>query len=288
MRILILGGDGMLGHRLLDELQPRHDVKVTVRQTLDAYASHGRFSMNNTFDGIDVRSLERLTEVMATFRPEAVVNCVGIIKQRSSAKDSIPSLEINALLPHRLSVLCKMMAARLVHLSTDCVFSGKTGNYSEAAQSDAHDLYGRSKFLGEIGDEGCITLRTSIIGHELSRKGSLLEWVLAQSGRVKGFRKAIFSGFTTLEMSRIIERVLVEYPQASGVYQVSAEPINKYDLLQLIRTHLHPSIDIFPDDALVIDRSLDSTRFRSTFAYKPPTWDKMIRELIPLQRQYSS
>jgi dTDP-4-dehydrorhamnose reductase len=288
MRILILGGDGRLGHRLLDELQPRHDVKVTVRQSLDTYASYGRFNQSNTFDGIDVRSLERLTEVMATFKPEAVVNCVGIIKQRSSAKDSIPSLEINSLLPHRLSVLCKMMGARLIHLSTDCVFSGSKGNYSEDAQSDAYDLYGRSKFLGEIGDEGCITLRTSIIGHELSRKGSLLEWVLAQKGRVKGFRKAIFSGFTTLEMSRIIERVLVEHPQASGVYQVSADAINKYDLLELIRIHLHPSIDVFADDAFVIDRSLDSTRFRATFGYQPPTWDKMISELIPLQAQYRS
>lgn len=286
MRILILGGDGMLGHRLLAELQSRHEVRVTVRQSLDAYAPFGLFTKANTVDGIDVRSLERLTEVMAAFRPEAVINCVGIIKQRSTAKDAIPSLEINSLLPHRLSVLCKMMDARLVHLSTDCVFSGATGNYAEDAPSDAYDLYGRSKYLGEVGEEGCITLRTSIIGHELSRKGSLLEWVLAQSGRVKGFRKAIFSGFTTLEMSRIIERLLVSYPSASGVYQVSAEPINKYDLLQLIRHHLHPSIEVFADDAFVIDRSLDSTRFRSTFAYQPPSWDQMISELAPLQATY--
>jgi dTDP-4-dehydrorhamnose reductase len=288
MRILVLGGDGMLGHRLFEELRTRHDVKVTVRQPLDSYSSYGLFKADNTFDSIDVRSLERLTEVMASFRPEAVVNCVGIIKQRASASDSIPSLEINSLLPHRLAVLCKMMRARLVHLSTDCVFSGKTGNYSEDAPSDAYDLYGRSKYLGEVGDEGCITLRTSIIGHELSRKGSLLEWALAQSGRVKGFRKAIFSGFTTLEMSRIIEKMLVEHPTASGIYQVSAEPINKYDLMLLFRTYLHPSIEVYPYDDFVIDRSLDSTRFRKTFGYTPPSWEQMISELVPLQKRYLS
>jgi dTDP-4-dehydrorhamnose reductase len=288
MRILILGGDGMMGHQLLAVLKERHDVKVTLRQPLQSYASFGIFDEANAFDNIDVRSLERLTEVMASFRPDAVVNCVGIVKQRATSKDAIPSLEINALLPHRLAVLCRMAGARLIHMSTDCVFSGRGGTYAENHPSDAEDLYGRSKYLGEVSESHCLTLRTSIIGHELSRKTSLLEWVLAQKGTVKGFRRAIFSGFTTLELSRIIERLLVSFPAASGLYQVSSDPIDKYALVQLIKTHLHPGIEVVPDDALVIDRSLDSSRFRADFGYTPPAWPEMIKELSSLQHAHAA
>lgn len=279
MRILILGGDGMLGHQLLTYLRPRHDVKVTLRQDILAYSHYGLFDDKNVFAGIDVRSLERLVEVVADFRPEAVINAVGIVKQRASAKESIPSLEINALLPHRLAVLCKGICARLIHLSTDCVFSGKKGNYLESDPSDAGDLYGKTKYLGEVHEANCLTLRTSIIGRELSRHTSLFDWFLAQSGTVKGFTKAIYTGFTTLEMSRIIEKMLLEYPEASGVYQVSSDPINKYELLLLIREKLGLDIEIIPDDTFCCDRSLDSSRFRREFNYIPPTWACMIEEL---------
>ncbi|MGA2938018.1 MAG: SDR family oxidoreductase [Syntrophobacteraceae bacterium] len=279
MRILILGGDGMLGHQLLTGLRSRHEVKVTLRRDISAYSHYGLFNRENTYDGIDVRSLERLLEVMADFRPQAVINAVGIVKQRPTAKDSISSLEINALLPHRLAVLCKGICARLVHLSTDCIFSGKEGHYQESDPSDAEDLYGKTKFLGETQDNHCLTLRTSIIGRELSRKKSLLEWFLSQTGMVKGFTKAIYTGFTTLEMTRIIENMLVHHPAASGVYQVSSDPINKYELLLLFREKLDLKIEIVPDDSFCCDRSLDSTRFRQEFAYTPPTWEAMIEEL---------
>lgn len=279
MRILILGGDGMLGHQLFKHLQPRHDVRVTLRQDLAAYAESGLFNLENAYSGIDVRSLERVIEVSADFRPQAVINCVGIVKQRSSAKEIIPSLEINALLPHRLAVLCKTMGSRLIHLSTDCIFSGKKGMYTESDLSDAEDLYGKSKFLGEVHDSHCLTLRTSIIGSELTRKKSLLEWFLGQRGTVKGFRNAIFSGFTTIEMSRIIEKMLLSHPEARGVYQVSSDYINKYDLLTLIKEKMHLEVEIIPDDSFHCDRSLDSTRFRRDFNYTPPTWKTMVEEL---------
>ncbi len=279
MRILILGGDGMLGHQLLKSFAPHHETKVTLRQDLDAYRQYGLFTAANSYAGIDVRSLDRLTEVMADFRPQAVINAVGIVKQRPTAKESIPSLEINSLLPHRLAVLCKASGARLVHLSTDCVFSGKKGNYLESDPSDAEDLYGKSKYLGEVHDSNCLTLRTSIIGRELSRNKSLLEWFLAQSGTVKGFGNAIYTGFTTLEMSRIIEMLLLKYSEASGVYQVSSDPINKYNLLLLFREKLGQTIEIVPDEVFHCDRSLDSTRFRKEFDYTPPTWETMIKEL---------
>ena len=269
----------MLGHQLFTHLKPRHDVRCTLRQDLSAYKGVGLFDANNSYAGVDVRSLERLVEVLADFRPEAVVNCIGIIKQRPTAKESIPSLEINSLLPHRLAVLCKGVGARLVHLSTDCVFSGTKGNYQESDPSDAEDIYGKTKFLGEVYDENCLTLRTSIIGRELTRKKSLLEWFLAQSGTVKGFKNAIYTGFTTLEMSRIIETMLLDYPAASGVYHVSSDPINKYELLLLFRDKLGHDVEILPDEAFYCERSLDSTRFRQEFNYSPPTWESMITEL---------
>lgn len=279
MRILILGGDGMLGHQLLAYLKPRHDVKVTLRQDLATYCQYGLFDSVNSFAGIDIRSLERLVEVVADFRPEAVINAVGIVKQRSDAKESIPSLEINALLPHRLAVLCKGVGARLIHLSTDCVFSGKKGKYLESDPSDAEDLYGKTKYLGEVHEANSLTLRTSIIGRELSRHTSLLDWFLSRSGSVKGFTNAIYTGFTTMEMSRIIEKMLMEYPDASGVYQVSSDQINKYELLLLIREKLGLDIEVIPDDVFCCDRSLDSSRFRSDFNYTPPSWPAMIEEL---------
>lgn len=279
MRILVLGGDGMLGHQLLKQLSPRHHVAVTLRQDKSSYDSYGLFTEDKAFFGIDVRSIDRVSEVMAQFQPDAVINCVGIIKQRPSAKQLILSLEINALLPHRLAVLCRLAGARLVHMSTDCVFSGRKGNYLESDVSDAEDLYGRSKFLGEVDEEGCITLRTSIIGPELSRKSSLLEWVLAQRGTVKGFQKAIFSGFTTIEMARIIEMVLTNRTEAHGMFQVSSDPTDKHALLMLIRQHLHPLIEVVADTEVRVDRSLDSTRFREYFGYRPPSWPEMIAEL---------
>ncbi len=279
MRILILGGDGMLGHQLMKSLAPRHVVKVTLRQDLEAYRQYEMFNSDNSFSGIDVRSLDRLTEVIADYLPEALINAVGIVKQRPSAKESIPSLELNSLLPHKLSVLCKAVGTRLVHVSTDCVFSGKTGNYKEADPSDAEDLYGKTKYLGELHDAHCITLRTSIIGFELSRKKSLLEWFLSQKGVVKGFKNAIYTGFTTIEMSKIIEKLLVEYPEASGLYQVSSDRINKYELLLLFREKFGHDIEIEPDETFFCDRSLDSARFRDEFHYTPPSWPAMIEEL---------
>lgn len=279
MKILILGGDGMLGHQLLKSLSTRHEVKVTLRQDLDAYRVVKLFSGANSFFGIDVRSLERLTEVCAEFRPEVIINAVGIVKQRPTAKESIPSLEINSLLPHRLAVLCKAMGARLIHLSTDCVFSGRKGNYRESDLSDAEDLYGKTKYLGELHESHCLTLRTSIIGRELSRKKSLFEWFMAQEGAVRGFSRALYNGFTTIEIARIIEMMLVQHPDACGVWQVSSEPINKCTLLELFRSSTGKQLEIIADDSFVCDRTLDSTRFRTAFAYTPPAWDAMISEL---------
>lgn len=279
MRILIMGGDGMIGHQLLRQWRARHDVRVTLRRDLSAYlAFDGLFTAANTYCGIDVLSHEDLMTVFSDFRPQAVINTAGIVKQQKAAKASIPSLEINALFPHRLALLCKATASRLVQLSTDCVFSGRAGNYLETDIADADDLYGRTKYLGEVYDDHCITVRTSAIGAELSRKVGLLEWFLAQKGPVKGFGKAIYSGFTTIELSRIIEKLLVEFPAVHGLYHVSSAPISKYDLLALVKKELNVPIDIIRDDSFYCDRSLDSTRFRVQLKYSPPLWEAMIKE----------
>jgi dTDP-4-dehydrorhamnose reductase len=176
----------------------------------------------------------------------------------------------------------------MVHMSTDCVFSGKKGNYKETDSADAEDLYGRTKYLGEVSDSRCITLRTSIIGKELSRKQGLLEWFLSQRGSVHGFKNAVFSGFTTLEMSRIIEKILVEYPGKGGLYHVSSAPINKLDLLTLIKRKMGLDIEIIPEEEPRVDRSLDSTRFRTEFNYTPPTWEEMIGELSTNEKRWSN
>ena len=280
MRILILGGAGMLGHRLVADLKKDFEVWATLRGSLRAYEQYELFDPARTLSGIDVLNADAVTEVMARVRPDVVINCIGIIKQLASAKDPLLSVSINSLLPHRLHRLCQASGARLIHFSTDCVFSGRTGHYTEDDPSDALDLYGRSKFLGETAGEGALTIRSSIIGHELQSATGLIEWFLSQrGGKVQGYRQAIYSGFTTIEMARIVRMMLTAHPEVSGTVQVSAEPINKYDLLTLVRRAYDLAIEVVPDDTVRIDRSLDSSRFRGVTGYTPPSWPHMIEEM---------
>jgi dTDP-4-dehydrorhamnose reductase len=286
MRILILGGDGMLGHQLLRHFSGRHDVRVTLRLGPEVYNRYGCFDREKAFFGVDARREDSISHVLEQFRPDAVVNAIGIVKQRLEAKEVIPSLEINSLLPHRLALLCRTIGARLIHFSTDCVFSGRRGNYRETDQPDAEDLYGRTKLLGEVAESHCLTLRTSMIGPELSRKTGLLEWFLSQRGKtVKGFTKAIFSGFPTSELAHIVELVLMKVPAIHGLYHVAAEPISKYDLLSLVRDRFGLPITIERDTAFECDRSLDASRFHRDTGYKPPAWDAMIDDMVSHMRE---
>ncbi|MDP8262997.1 MAG: SDR family oxidoreductase [Candidatus Ancaeobacter aquaticus] len=279
MKILIVGGDGMLGHQLFLHLRKSHDVSVTLRLNTMEYKKYGIYDDRNTFYNVDICDIDQVEHVLSEFKPEAVVNAIGIVKQREAATENVPSIQINSLFPHQLSLLCKKYGSRMIHMSTDCVFSGKKGNYTEDDFPDSDDLYGRSKLLGEVIDLHCVTIRTSIIGRELSRKKGLLEWFLSQKEQVKGYKKAIFSGFTTTEMSRIIERILVEYTDISGMHHISSEPISKYDLLLLIKDKMNLDTEIVTDDEFCCDRSLNSNRFRRLKGYNPPSWDKMINEI---------
>jgi dTDP-4-dehydrorhamnose reductase len=280
VKILIFGGDGMLGHELLQSWRGRHEVWVTLRQERAAYTRHSPLFDERTLYGIDVRRLQDVVDAAAAVRPDAVVNAVGIVKQRAMAKEATPSLEVNALFPHRLAQVCAAAGARMVHLSTDCVFSGQRGHYVESDVPDAKDLYGRSKLLGEVAEAHCLTLRTSIIGLELDRKESLVEWFLGQRGRIKGFRRAIYSGLTTREMARAIEHLLSLPAPLGGLWHLSSEPIDKYDLLTRLSRRLgRTDVEIAPDDEFFCDRSLDSSALRGKVTYRVPSWDAMLDEL---------
>ena len=280
MRILVLGGDGMLGHELCRCWRPRHEVWITLRQGRAAYAAHGELLGERTLFDLDVRRLDDVLAALVAARPELVVNGVGIVKQRPAALELLPSMEVNALFPHRLARACAAAGARLVHLSTDCVFSGARGRYTEADPPDPVDLYGRTKLLGEVAAPGVLTLRTSIIGLELGRAGSLVEWFLAQRGTVRGYRRAIYSGVTTTEMARAVERLALEAPELHGVWHLSAEPIDKHDLLTRLARRLgRDDIQIVPDDTVACDRSLDSSALTGRTGWRAASWDSMLDEL---------
>ena len=279
MRILILGGTGMLGHRLWINLQKEHEVWVTVRGEDNTFPDVPRFPADHIVHRVDGLTSDDVIAALGAVRPELVINCIGLIKQMEHAGDPLPALSMNALLPHRVAAICRAVGARFVHISTDCVFSGRKGNYVESDPSDAEDVYGRTKFLGEVQGPHAITLRTSIIGQEIKNRLGLVEWFLAQTGTIKGYQKALYSGFTTNELSRIILKCVIPNPGLHGLYQVSSQPISKYALLLLAKEAYGKEIEIVPEDRFVCDRTLDSTRFRKATGYVPPSWAEMIREM---------
>lgn len=280
MKILVLGASGMLGNavfRLFSESDD-FDVIGTIRgeRSKKFFPTLLRGAL---ISGVDVENIDSVTRIFGETRPEVVINCIGMVKQLAEAYDPLAAIPINSLLPHRLARLCAVAGARLVHMSTDCVFSGSKGMYTEADSTDAIDLYGRSKFLGEVDYPNAITLRTSIIGHELEGSRSLVGWFLAQSGSVKGFSKAVFSGLPTVEIARLIRDHVLPSPHLHGLYHVSADPINKYHLLSLVANAYGKTINIEADDSFVIDRSLDSSRFRSVTGYQPKPWPELVSSM---------
>lgn len=280
MKIAIIGCSGMLGSaafRLLSEHHPG-EVYATARTS----ASLRLFSpelAERIATGVDVEQTDALTTFLARVRPQVVINCVGVIKQLASASDPLVAIPINAIWPHRLSRLCQLGGARLIHVSTDCVFTGRKGDYLECDVPDAEDLYGRSKLLGEVDYLHAVTLRTSIIGHELGSRNGLVEWFLAQRGPIQGYRRAIFSGLTTDELVRVIAERVIPHEELRGVYHVSVDPISKFDLLTLIKEEYGVETKIEPADAVAIDRSLNSNRFREATDYRPPLWRDLVHNM---------
>jgi dTDP-4-dehydrorhamnose reductase len=285
MKVLVFGVSGMIGNamfRVLNEKMPARNDVLEVWGTLRSHNALNFFADNlrgKIVSGVDVVKQDAMVRVFSQVQPDVVVNCIGLTKHHKTADDPLLALPINALLPHRMADLCAVAGARLIHISTDCVFSGTKGNYSEGDTPDAADVYGKSKHLGEVDYPHAITLRTSTIGHELESTYGLLEWFLAQQGSCKGFNRAIFSGLPNVEFARVIRDVVIPLPEMRGLYHVGAEPIGKYELLKLIGKVYDKEIDIVRDDEFRIDRSLNTWRFNQATGYRAAHWPELIQAM---------
>jgi dTDP-4-dehydrorhamnose reductase len=278
-KVLIVGVSGMLGsatYRLFAS-SPGFSTVGTARR-LAGCESLPLQDNARIIDGIDIADFDGLTRLFAEERPDVVINCVGVIKQLAAAKDALISISVNSLFPHRLAQLAAASNARLIQISTDCVFNGRRGNYHESDHPDAEDMYGRTKLLGEVDYPNAVTLRTSIIGHEIGSALSLIDWFLSQPGpRVNGYRKAIYTGLPTVELARVMRDVVIPRSELRGLWHVSSDPISKFDLLHLVALTYGKHIEILPDDSVRIDRSLDGSRFRKATGYIAPPWGELVK-----------
>lgn len=280
MKILVLAANGMIGSTVFRVLSQNSEWEVS--GSVRAKSFDGE-SIAHVFTGVDLSNHDHLVGLFRKAKPDVVINCAGLTKHLPGGNEAIPALTMNALLPHRLAELCAIANARLIHVSTDCVFSGDKGGYVEEDFADACDVYGKSKVMGEVDYPHAITLRTSTIGHEWQTKYGLLEWFLSQNGSCKGYKGAVFSGLPTVVFSEVIRDVVIPRAELHGLYHVGAEPINKYDLLQLIAKIYGKQIDIEMDEGFVINRSLNSERFRLATGYKAPNWEDLIKTMHAYQ-----
>mgnify|MGYP002345014576 CR=1 FL=1 len=280
MKVLVLGATGMLGHKLLQSLSKQFSTKGTIRSYGSDFRGYPGVSAGSIIAHVDAGDIAGVKTAIEEYEPDIVINCIGIVKQLPAAHDPLLSIAINALFPHQLAHICQQRGIRLIHISTDCVFSGKKGNYKENDFADADDLYGRTKYLGEVDYEGALTLRTSIIGRELGSSHGLIEWFLGQEGgAVSGYTNAIFSGLTTNAFSDVIATIITDYPEMRGVWHIASEPISKYDLLKLVKTVYNLSMEIQSDNSVVIDRSLNGDKLRENTNIIIPSWQTMIEQM---------
>lgn len=283
MKIVVLGVTGMLGHKMFQKLSSRFDSVIGFAYedvTTPPFDKVDLFQGLEVVTGVNAANFQTLEKTLATIHPDYIVNCIGIIKQRETASAYIPCIELNALLPHKLAEIAQEWGGRVIHFSTDCVFDGLRGGYSEEDFSNAEDLYGKSKFLGEVAGENSLTLRTSIIGRELTAHKSLLDWVLLQNGKtVKGFKNVIYSGVTTNQMAEVVTMIIKNNPALAGLYQVVADPISKYDLLSLIRDAFKLDLKILPETKTVSDRSMKGDKLKEATGYVSPPWPELVANL---------
>ena len=283
IKVTVLGASGMLGHKMFQQLRsvfPSTTAIMRKAKTSPPFSHIDLFHGSDVRDGVDCMDPDVLHRTLAGIQPDFIVNCVGIIKQRPQANDAAASIAINALLPHQLAAWARAWGGRVIHFSTDCVFSGLRGSYTEEDPSDAQDLYGRSKFLGEVVAENALTLRTSMIGREIEEHHSLLDWFLAQKGcSVPGYRRVIYSGVTTNHLADLVTTIIRDYPKLSGLFQVVSAPISKYELLCLLRDAYSADIVIAPDDREVSDRSMCGDKLRRAIGYVAPPWPDLVQQL---------
>ena len=279
MKILILGGEGMFGSGLVKNLSSSFELAYTVH--LQKKTQNKLDSKIKRHENVNAFDMHSMAKVFADFRPDIVINAIGIVKQKVTIDSEVETIELNALFPFKLQKLCELMSCKLILLSTDCVFKGDSGNYSEESFADANDLYGKTKILGEICDRrNVLTIRTSTIGLELASNKGLIEWFLSQTGTISGYTKAIYSGFVMSEFSKILSLILLNHTNLCGLYHISSNPISKYELLNTLKNKINKKdINVKIDDTFICDRSLDSSKFRSLTKYVPPSWDAMLDNL---------
>tara|TARA_R110002095_G_scaffold216264_1_gene212741 strand:- start:696 stop:1580 length:885 start_codon:yes stop_codon:yes gene_type:complete len=287
-RILIVGATGMLGHKMALKLtQKKYDVFATVRQSAPAFFIKNNLGSLKIIEGVDAYNPETVKEAIAQSQPDFVLNCVGIVKQLDEAKSPIPSITINALFPHQLAKMCGDAQARLIHFSTDCVFSGVKGPYKQTDPSDVNDLYGMSKFMGEVAGDKALTIRSSIIGREFAKPTGLLEWFLSQKGKeISGYKNALYTGLTTNAMVDLVDFIIQKHPKIHGIYQVSSEEISKFDLLQIVNEVYKIGVVIRADESFYCDRRLTMEEFRGKTNWIPQSWNKMIKTMFDEDSHY--
>jgi len=279
MKVLVFGASGMIGSTIFRVLgnNKSWDVYGTVRNA--SIKQHFTDDLaNNLIAHVDVDEYQ-LEDVFEQIHPDVVINCIGLTKHLPEASDPLRAISLNSMLPHRLNKYCNQFSSRLVHISTDCIFSGNKGGYKENDPSDAKDIYGKSKYLGEVIDGQAVTLRTSTIGHEILTSHGLLEWFLSQKEKCKGYSRAIFSGLPTVTLAEIIRDHVIPNKDLSGLYHVAGSPISKYDLLQLIAQEYNKEIEIIYDESFVIDRSLNADKFRDATGYVALDWPTLLKSM---------
>jgi dTDP-4-dehydrorhamnose reductase len=282
--LVIVGAGGMLGHRLVQEFcrHSDYDVHATLRTMIPASFANARATYHTEVDlAFDTSKIRNLLQEI---RPEIVINAAGVIKHRAAGADPDLSMSINGALPHTLGITATEIGARLIHISTDCVYSGQRedGGYSEAEAPDAVDVYGRSKAVGEVDWGGHLTVRTSIIGFELANHLGLLGWLFGNTSgvTVQGYERAIYSGLPTSTLARTIRHVIAELPQMRGLYHVASRPINKYELVKRLNDAFALGLKVVPASRVVCNRALNDSRFRSESGLLRPTWDQLIDDLL--------
>ena len=280
MKILVLGADGMLGHRVyIHGKLAGLDIFGTVRKTDALKRKFKRSLLGNIMPDVDAYDLDAFEKHFADLKPNVIINCIGLVKQLPESNDPEKAIYLNSLFPHKIARLSRKYKARLVHLSTDCVFSGKSGNCSESDPADPNELYGLSKLLGEVSGDNSVTIRTSLIGHQLKGKRGLLEWFLSQKKSIKGFKNVYFNGLSTNEFARVIFDFILPNRDISGLFNVSSKKISKYDLLCLIARKYKKKIKIIPAGKPVCDRSLNSEKFRKKTGYLAPEREEIVSEM---------
>ena len=282
MKLLIFGSSGLVGNTLTKYflIQSNFETIGVVRDDskISLFNKNYKDNFITLKNFLDFKSIER---IINRFKPNVVINCCGLTNKVNYKNFNLVEkyININSLFPHKLYEICNKYKIRLIHLSTDCVFSGLRGFYNESDFPDPKDIYGRSKLLGEIDQENSITIRKSVIGHELGTEKGLLEWFLSQKDIVKGFKNVIFSGVTVLELANLIENFIIPNENLSGLFHVSGNSISKYDLLKIIAEIYNKSIDICLDRSITIDRSLNSTKFNEVTGYKIKPWPILIKSM---------